>query len=50
MGDYRRGVLGPQRTPEELAFLADAEKMERRKLSEQEANLWIAQAKSMGCL
>jgi hypothetical protein len=39
---------GPQRTPEELEFIADMERLKGHKLSEQEANLCVAQAKYLG--
>lgn len=40
----------PHRTPVEQEFLRDAERLEGRPLSEQEANLWIGQAISIGDL
>jgi hypothetical protein len=40
----------PHRTPEELRFLQDSERLEGRPLSEQEANLWINQAIFIGDL
>ncbi len=38
----------PKRTPEELQFLSFMERLEGRPLTEQEANLAIAQAELMG--
>ena len=40
----------PHRTPEEQEFLRDAERLEGRPLTEQEANLWIGQAIFIGNL
>lgn len=40
----------PHRTPEELRFLQDSERLTGRSLTEQEANLFIGQAISIGDL
>jgi hypothetical protein len=40
----------PERTPEQRQFVADMERLEGRKFTEQEATMWIRQAEQIGDL